>query len=88
MLRRLQTSKTFVCVYTFLHLCANSQTFQTLVPAKNSHLKVDCLTWGTLQPSNNKIYKQNVVHCSTHRTTKDKMIVKLEGQYMVETPYI
>ena len=38
MLRRLQASKTFVCVYKILHFCANLQKFQTLVPAKNSHL--------------------------------------------------
>ena len=37
MLRRLQASKT-VCVYRILRFCASPQIFQTLVPAKNSHL--------------------------------------------------
>ena len=36
MLKRLQASKTFVCVYKLLHFCANPQK----LPAKNSHLKV------------------------------------------------
>ena len=45
-MRRLQASKTFVCMYKILHFCANPQKFQTLVPAKNSHLKVHHL--GTL----------------------------------------
>ena len=41
MLRKLQaSSKTFVYVYKILHFCANPQKFQTLVPAKNSHLKI------------------------------------------------
>ena len=40
MLRRLQASKSFVCVYKILHFCANPQKFQTLVPTKNSRLKV------------------------------------------------
>ena len=40
MLRRLQASKTIVCVYKILHFCTNLQKFQTLVPAKNCHLKV------------------------------------------------
>ena len=40
MLRRLQASETFVCVYKILRFCANPQKFQTLVPTKNSHLKV------------------------------------------------
>ena len=38
-LRILQASKTFVCVYKILHFCANLQKFQTS-PTKNSHLKV------------------------------------------------
>jgi len=39
LLRRLQASQTFVCVYKISRFCTNPQKFQTLVPAKNSHLK-------------------------------------------------
>ena len=49
MLRRLQSSKTFVCVYKILCFCANPQKFQTLVPAKNSHLKGMCILPPTVQ---------------------------------------
>jgi len=40
MLKRLQASKIFVYVYKILRFCVNLQKFQTLVSAKNGHLKV------------------------------------------------